>query len=263
MTDTDEKNLTSIIIQSLSLCKRLRYSMLSYCKCNNKNHRNDILMDFVRRIECNLFAVAILAKEAKSRNSGIYLKLPMGIILRNCYIDGIHAFYLKDLTDDEFEEEVRVLNLKYVKSFDYRKPLYADRLKEVGLNNPEIVDNCFPLTIEDNFWEFLSFEKGARSDGSWPYKEEKDIRQVYSEIKRTDNINKMYSCLKDNSEVSNLAERVYAYYKYFSQYEHFSEYSHGDSLAPFEEDNVSFGASVAVLVNVTDYIINGISDFKS
>lgn len=249
-----EQDSTSAIISiSIAICNTLRGTMLEYCKRTDRTHRSDILMDFIRRIECNVYAAAVLARESGRHKGNTYLKLPMGLVLRNCFIDSVYAFYLLELSDEEFEEEVSILNRDYVKSFKYRKPIFRDNVKGSGVE--EEADLLYSLSIEDTFFEYLSFDDKKREEGIWPCIMDKDIRKTYSKKLRSTDLTKIYVYLSKICESNSLIERLYGYYKYFSQYEHFSEYSHGDSLAPWGEDNVSWYSALMNLKEATEHIV--------
>ena len=61
------------------LCYDLRGTLLAYCKVEDKQKRDLLMMDLVRRNECNLFAVLTLIK-ASLKNGTTYLKLPVGLL---------------------------------------------------------------------------------------------------------------------------------------------------------------------------------------
>lgn len=253
---TDIDTLKKIIDIVASTCKELRHSISRYCKIENKTHRTDVLMKLIRRIERNLYATAVLANVSIQHKHKIYLKLPIGLILRNCFIDVIYAIFFKTLTDNEFEKEISVLNKNYVKSFEYRKPVYIGKLKESGIENFEdFGDLMYSLSIEDTFTQYLSFETLPDTDGMWPCISDKEIRKEYTKDKQVRTIDQIYKYLKSDTADADLLDAVYANYKYFSQYEHFSEYSHGDSLAPFGEDNVSFPYALKVIRESTSFFI--------
>lgn len=256
---SDIATLKTIITLALSTCKKLRMSLSEYCRKPDKTHRTNVLMDFVRRIECNLYAIALLAKNSMQHKHKAYLKLPMGIILRNCFVDSIYAFYFIRLTDEELEEEVSVLNRDYVKSLKYRKPVYIGKLKEAGIENAEnLGEMLYPLTIEDTFTQYLSFETSPDSDGLWSCVSDKEIRKEYTNDKNVKGIDQIYKQLKSNTDNADLIDAIYANYKYFSQFEHFSEYSHGDTLVPYGEDNTSFPFALKVLRESTSYILKNV-----
>jgi len=68
------------------LCVELRKRMLEYCE-REKKKRDLLMMDLVRRCECNLFAVLSLANVSLQGKGNIYLKLPVGLLLRSCFAD--------------------------------------------------------------------------------------------------------------------------------------------------------------------------------
>lgn len=57
----NHKALVHIVGFSIQYCKILHSEMLEYCKVENKTHRSNVLMDFIRRIHNFSFPSAIKA----------------------------------------------------------------------------------------------------------------------------------------------------------------------------------------------------------
>lgn len=127
----NHKALVHTIGLSIQCCKILRNEMFEYCKVENKTHRSNVLMDFIRRIHANLYSVAILSRESIKHGDKTMLKLPMGLVLRNCFMDSLYAFYLSSLDEARFEEEVTVLNKDYAYSLPSRKEVWADKVQNL------------------------------------------------------------------------------------------------------------------------------------
>ena len=87
--------------------------MLDYCKREDKK-RDLLMMDLVRRIECNMFAVLVLTRNAVNRGGTTYLKLPVGLLIRTCLSDCIMGLYVSLLSGDEVEQLSQTLTEEYV-----------------------------------------------------------------------------------------------------------------------------------------------------
>lgn len=239
----NHKALVLIIGLSIQYCKMLRNEMLEYCKVENKTHQSNVLMDFIRRIHANLYSVAILSRESIKHGDRTMLKLPMGLILRNCFMDCLYAIYLSSLDEAQFEEEVTVLNKDYAFSLPLRKDVWIDKAHELGIDGLEY---WYDDMIVDHFNQYLN-EYTIEPTGDWSYKflQNSDIRE--SQLNKGISIERERRKLMEHEKFGPIVKSIFSYYKYFSQYEHFSEHAHGDSLAPFYQDNVSFPAAIKAL----------------
>lgn len=250
----NHKALVLIVGLSIQNCKTLRDKMLEYCKVENKTHRSNVLMDFIRRIHANLYSVAILSRESIKLGDSTMLKLPMGLILRNCFMDSLYAIYLASLDEAQFEEEVTVLNKDYACSLPSRKEVWIDKAHELGIDGLEY---WYDDMIVDHFNQYLK-ECTIESDSEWSYKFllNSDIRE--SQSKNRISIDSESRKLMEHEKFGSVARSIFSYYKYFSQYEHFSEHAHGDTLAPFYQDNVSFPAAIKALNRAVKTILEQI-----
>lgn len=239
----NHKALVLTIGLAIQNCKVLRDKMLEYCKIENKTHRSNVLMDFVRRIHANLYSVAILSRESIKHGDSTMLKLPMGLILRNCFMDSLYAIYLSSLDEAQFEEEVTVLNKDYAFSLPSRKDVWIDKAHELGIDGLEY---WYDDLIVDNFNQYFA-EYTIEPTGDWSYEfiKNSDIRE--SLLNKGISIERESRKLMEHKTFGPIVKSIFSYYKYFSQYEHFSEHAHGDTLAPFYEDNVSFPAAIKAL----------------
>lgn len=59
----------------VDLCTVLRKKMLNYCKVVDKAQRDLIMMDMVRRVECNAYAILLLSKYSLQESRSVYLKV--------------------------------------------------------------------------------------------------------------------------------------------------------------------------------------------
>ena len=230
--------------RSSDIAQRLYYAMQAFCKAERKGHKRSVEMSLVRRVQCNLTTISILASLSYKKDS-LYLKFPIGLLFRSCLMDTIYALYLHDMKAKEAEEEIEVLNKDYVKSLEGRFDVYKDKVLDIGLSEEEIM-SFYSLGCEDTFIQYLTYEMDGEKLNSKPVKS-KDIRTIHGSWPENLTITGMVEYVKTKPKQVDIVNRLNAYYKYFSQYEHFSEQGYGDSLAPFGEDNVSFFSAMDAL----------------
>lgn len=154
------------------LCYDLRGKLLAYCKVENRQKRDLLMMDLVRRNECNLFAVLILIK-ASLKNGTTYLKLPVGLLLRSCFADCIMGLYVSILSKDEAKQFAQTLNEEYVASLFSRAEVYKDKVRNVLPYDDEILEGWYTMQIEDNYLHYLAPnpEETNMKYGKWKRRE--------------------------------------------------------------------------------------------
>lgn len=236
----------AIGMQTTETCKDLRERLLDYCKREDKQKRDLLMMDLVRRIECNLFAVLVLTKHAVNRGGTTHLKLPVGLLIRTCLSDSIMGLYVAQLSKDEVEQLSQTLTEEYVASLFFRAEVY--KVWDILRGDEDLLEGWYTMQIEDHFWEYLKPNPDATSYHDYSMWKVDKIGQHIT-------LQKMYEALLRNGELKEIGEKLYSYYKYFSQYEHFSEASHGDTLVDFGMDNVSFKKAIETLKNGIEIII--------
>ena len=230
------------------LCYDLRGTLLAYCKVEDKQKRDLLMMDFVRRIECNMFAVLVLTRNAVNRGGTTYLKLPVGLLIRTCLSDCIMGLYVSLLSRDDVEQLSQTLTEEYVASLFSRAEVYKDKVWDIIPGYEDQLDGWYTMQIEDHFIEYLKLKPDATNFyecSMW------EVDKTGKHI----TLQKMVEALLNNGELKKIGERLYSYYKYFSQYEHFSEASHGDTLVDFGLDNVAFEKAIEALKNGIEIIL--------
>lgn len=233
--------------ETTHLCNALRRHMLEFCKKKRKTQRSLLIMNLSRRIECNCFAIISLTKVALQTNGSTYLKLPIGLLLRSCFIDCISGLYISILPLKDVKLYARILREEYVKSCLEMEEVYKDKISDIGLPQ-SIVEGIYTLQLEDTFLSYLSLDKQWKQcPDQIPWKVELSDKHV--------TIKQMKVALEFKSSLSSLVRKLYAYYKYFSQYEHFSDFGHGDSLANYGDDNVSFEKAIRTLEEGVGFLL--------
>lgn len=76
---------------------------------------------------------------------------------------------------------------------------------------------------------------------------------------KTITLKEIVDTLRKNKYTSIIAQKLFAYYKYFSQYEHFSESGYGDALVDFGNDNISFEKALDNLQLSIDMLLKEIN----
>lgn len=99
VTECKSNNLLLLGQISAYISYYFRKVILEYCKVEGKSNRNNVLMEFVRRIESNSTAIRILVEASIKNDSKSYLKLSIGLLIRSCLIDSILGLYLSAIDD--------------------------------------------------------------------------------------------------------------------------------------------------------------------
>ena len=240
--------------ETTRLVNALRSAMLDFCKKKRKTQRSLLIMNLIRRIECNSFAIISLAKVALQTNATPYLKLPIGLLLRSCFLDCISGLYISKLPLKDLNLYAQILREEYVKSCLEMEEVYKDKISDIGLPQ-SVVEGMYTLQLEDTFLSYLSFnEQWELYPNQIPWKVELSDKPV--------SIKQMKVALASKPSISTLVCQLYAYYKYFSQYEHFSDFGHGDSLANFGEDNVSYEKAINALEEGVELLLKKVFTSK-
>ena len=145
------------------------------------------------------------------------------------------------LSKDELAVFVQSLNKDYVISLLPRVEVYKDKVSALGFTD-EFIENLYLLQLEDNYYKYLSFDKTTDEFTKIP------MWNIENKCK-TITLKAIVDILKKNEYTSIIAQKLFAYYKYFSQYEHFSESGYGDALVDFGNDNISFEKALECLIS--------------
>lgn len=197
-------------------------------------------------MNCNILTVLMISNWSQKRNNTVFLKLPMGVLLRTVLTDSLHAMFFTSISDTEVEKELELLRMGYANSLLERREVYKDKVKHAS---PDIDDSLLDMfyngQLEDNYLDFYEYNV---EEGYWIKKLDKQGRKERGlEKLPTSTMEGKYSVLKGDPTFNKLAKRAYQYYKYFSQYEHFSEEGQDDILVPFGDDNIHFPSAMEVI----------------
>lgn len=188
------------------------------------------------RIYSNLYSSLLLTAQVLKTGKNSFFQLPIGLLLRCCFIDCLFALYMQRAGKERIYEELDLRTIEYANSILDRKEVYRDQVKSTGkILDDAFIDHLWELTLEDNFLGLLTLD---------------DNQEELTVIKQSKGQLKDAGFSKQNSiktkdivdflvaipELESVAMRLYHYFKYFSQYEHFSQNGQGDVLASMEKD---------------------------
>lgn len=243
LNETNLEVWKNIVVRCTDLLSILRPRLLDFCKQEDKNGKSLTLMDLMRRVECNIRTVSVLATLSVKTNGSVYYKLPVGLLVRNCLMDCLTGLYIRQKKDDACSNMMELRNRDYVKALFEEFEVYKDKVSFLKLDDV-FLEHIYTMSLEDTFLSELNINENAqiiepmKERFIWKARNPKDI---YADYKKADGqLKSMKDELSNDSVIAGCINNLYAYYKYFSQYEHYSERGYGDCLANFGEDNISF-----------------------
>lgn len=222
-------------------CRMVRSALVNYnqeiSKAGEKCSINRTSTRLLWRMFRNLTAVSVLVRVALNHADSTFFKLPVGLLVRNCLMDGITGLNVVRGDEENCNKLLALSHRDYVLAMREQHEVYRDKLEDVMPD--DLIRNNFVLQMEDTFLDTLDLNADFYADGlGWKVKAARD---VYDGCKASDvKLKSLMEEVADDEEVGECVRKLYAYYKYFSQYEHYSECGNGDSIVPFGEDNVRF-----------------------
>lgn len=259
--DTNENNKQiwrDIIIECAKVYNTHRSNLLAFVRHNKRNRKNIALLLLTKQILSNLRAVFELSKISYQNDGSIFLKQPVGLLLRNCLTDAITGLYLLSRDGKATDKALDLLNHEYVSAKLFQFEVYRDKIKFANFDD-EFAEHMYTLTLEDNFIDH--YDLNPKTEEITPLNE----RHIWKGSKPSDfipdgpavnpQIKTMHESLSSDSQFGYCSDSLYAYYRYFSQWEHFSEYGAGDALANFGEDNIKFPLVFTHIKTALDYIL--------
>lgn len=219
-----------------------------------ENRRIAAILNLLYRMNCNILTVMMISDWSQKRNNTVFLKLPMGVLLRTVLTDSIHAMFFSSISDAEAEKEFELLRMGYAYSLLDRREVYKDKVRHVSFGmDDSLLDMLYNGQLEDNYLDFYDYNE---EEGYWIKKLDKHERKERGlEKLPTSTMEGKFLALQGDPLFGELAKRAYHYYKYFSQYEHFSEEGQGDILVPFGDDNIHFPSAMGVIKETVGTLI--------
>lgn len=252
--------LRELYREELILIKRIQ----EFGKKNEKvrSRIKKAILLLLYRIFTNLYiSLYITAFSIKKDNIKI-TKLSLGLILRCTFIDCILALYLLKVDKQRAVEELDLKNIEYANSMLERKEVYRDQVKSVSAQfDDSMIDNLWELTMEDNFLGDLTIE-ATDDDVRVVSKSRKMLGDEGFQNTKSRQIKEQYAYLCEFEELKPTVEKLFNYYKYFSQYEHFSERSEGDVLQDTAGDNIHLPSSLKALSKGVNTIFTSFGNSK-
>lgn len=208
----------------------------------NNDKRQNIIYRLFYRLLRNLRAVCILSQVSINQRGDTFLKLPVGLLIRNCLLDCITGLYVAKNDEKQCNKYMDLNNAKYVRALFEQYEVYRDKVSP--LFDDLTIRDAYVMAIEDTYYQEL--EVRDKDDKDFSINESEIFRtrkfnEIYEGCKKIDgDIKTLFINIKEDKEIGECMSALYAYYKYFSQYEHFSQRGDGDSLINFGEDNIKF-----------------------
>jgi len=260
---TGMKNKESLVAISL-LCRKILkllsgFLLLHKDQQKGEDRRISAILNLLYRMDCNILTVLMISNWSQKRNNTVFLKLPMGVLLRTVLTDSIHAMFFMTISDAEVEKELELLRMGYANSLLDRREVYKDKVRRVSPDmDDSLLDMLYYGQLEDNYLDFYDYNEEA---GFWIKKLDKHGRKERGlEKLPTSTMEGKFNALQGDPIFGEVAKRAYQYYKYFSQYEHFSEEGQGDILVPFGDDNIHFPSAMGVIEESVETLMK---NFKS
>lgn len=223
-----------------------RKAIVEYCSIEKKTTKTNVLMELIRRIECNSSAIRSLVENSIKNESKPFLKLPIGLLIRSCLIDSILGLYLSALDESTANEIINDFNQDYVKAMPDRYEVYLDRCATKKYDD-EFLKHMYGLQIEDTYPNHIDWSAYHKEDTS-----KYGFFKIKSHSRFT--ISNAYKYLKNDDRFSLLFKKLYAYYREYSQYEHFSVFSHASYTAAYDDDKPLMAKPFEYISHAVEYI---------
>ena len=255
------KTIWEIIFTEVSDLLNYIFEYHDVLKMHSKREdRIGIIINIIHRIIRNIQAVYFLSVESATKENSIFMKLPVGILIRNCLMDGILAMHIANNNNQVCQNVMALSNRNYLNALFEQFEVYRDKL---GDNFDDITsEHMYTMAIEDAYLNELKWNENKTAieplNERYIWKAP-NIKDIYDGCKKTDiELKYIKDSLCNDNKTRECVKNLYAYYKYFSQYEHFSQRGNGDSLADFGFDNIKFEKSIIHLKECIKFLIERI-----
>ena len=256
----NQETLEGVSLSCKKILKQLSgYLLLHKDQQKGEDRRISAILNLLYRMNCNIVTVLMISGWSKRHNYTVFLKLPMGVLLRTVLTDIIHAMFFSIISDAEVRKELELLRMGYAYSMLEREEVYKDKVRHVSPSMDDSILNRFYYgQLEDNFLDYFDYDE---EEGYWIRKLNKNDRKERGmERLPTSTMEGKFSVLQNDPTIAELSKRVFQYYKYFSQYEHFSENGQGDILVPFSDDNVHFPSAMKVIEESIEVLMKSLNN---
>lgn len=256
----NQEALEGVSLSCKKILKQLSgYLLLHKDQQKGEDRRISAILNLLYRMNCNIVTVLMITGWSQRHNYTVFLKLPMGVLLRTTLTDIIHAMFFSIISDAEVRKELELLRMGYAYSMLEREEVYKDKVRHVSPSMDDSILNRFYYgQLEDNFLDYFDYDE---EEGYWIRKLNKNDRKERGlERLPTSTMEGKFSVLQNDPTIAELSKRVFQYYKYFSQYEHFSENGQGDILVPFGDDNVHFPSAMKVIEESIEVLMKSLNN---
>lgn len=250
-------------LEAVSLtCRKILRALSSFLLLHKEMQRGEdrrvsAILNLLYRIYCNILTVLMISGWSRKHDNTVFLKLPMGVLLRTVLTDIIHAMFFSTISDSEVGKELELLRMGYAYSLLEREEVYKDKVRNVspGMDD-SMLNMLYYGQLEDNYLDYFNYDE---EEGYWIRKLNRNERKERGlERMPTSTMEGKFSVLQSDPTFAELSKRAYQYYKYFSQYEHFSESGQGDILVPFGDDNVHFPSAMKAIEDSVAALMNNL-----
>ena len=129
----NKESLEAISLSCRKILKLLSgFLLLQKDQQKGKDRRVSAILNLMYRMTCNILTVLMMSNWSQKRNNTVFLKLPMGVLLRTVLTDSLHAMFFTSISDTEVEKELELLRMGYANSLLERREVYKDKVNTTG-----------------------------------------------------------------------------------------------------------------------------------
>ena len=162
----NKETLENISLSSRKILKQLSGFLLMHKdKQKGEDRRISAILNLLYRINCNIVTVLMISEWSQRHNYTVFLKLPMGVLMRTVLTDLIHAMFFSIISDAEVKKELELLRMGYAYSLLDRDEVYKDKVRQVSpCMDDSMLDMLYYGQLEDNYLHFFDYdvEEGYR-----------------------------------------------------------------------------------------------------
>lgn len=243
------KEIKELYAEELALLKKIQ-QFENEQKHEGLERVEKVILLLLYRIFSNLHSAMILTAAIHERERMSIFQLPIGILLRCSFTDCMFALYIQRLDNDQACEELDLRTIEYANSLLERREVYRDQVKRHKVDfDDDFIDHIYELTMEDHFLHLLTFDMNKEELEVTKQSKEQLKDAGFSKTKSV-GIKEQKDFLLKHKDIETVVNRLYHYYRYFSQYEHFSENGQGDVLVSSNEcgnDNIHLPSAIRAL----------------
>ena len=116
-----------LYVEELTLLKKIQRFGKMYSKADMERVDN-VVMKLLYRMFSNLYSATMLTTTALKNKRIAFYQLPIGIVLRCCFIDCLFALYIQNLDKKRAYEDLDLRSIEYANSLLERREVYRDQV---------------------------------------------------------------------------------------------------------------------------------------